>query len=76
MPGWSSIRCNAGIPCIFVKQPACKAGTGGPRLPDAGLFREVSVLAVKLPVWHRYFVGQEHHVTGKPFMEMWLTSSA
>ena len=37
----------------------------GPRLPDAGLFREASVLAVKTARLAQVFVGQEHHVTGK-----------
>ena len=44
MPGFPHIR-----------KAACMYGWDwGPRLPDAGLFREASVLAVKQPVWRRY----------------------
>ena len=42
----------------------------GPRLPDAGLFREASVLAVKTARLAQVFVGQEHHVTGKRFTDV------
>ena len=55
MPGFPHIR-----------KAACMYGWDwGPRLPDAGLFREASVLAVKTARLAQVFVGQEHHVTGK-----------
>ena len=55
MPGFPHIR-----------KAACMYGWDwGPRLPDAGLFREASVLAVKTARLTQVFVGQEHHVTGK-----------
>ena len=36
----------------------------GPRLPDAGLFREVSIKAVKTARLSQVYIGQDHKVTG------------
>ena len=55
MPGFPHIR-----------KAACMYGWDwGPRLPDAGLFRPVTVLAVSTARLEQVAVHQEHHVIGK-----------
>lgn len=55
MPGFPHIR-----------KAACMYGWDwGPRLPDAGLFREVSLQAVKTARLAQVSIAQEHQVTGK-----------
>lgn len=55
MPGFPHIRKAA---CMF-------GWDWGGRLPDAGLFREVSVLSYKTARIAQVYIGQEHTVTGK-----------
>ncbi|MBR1742793.1 MAG: glycoside hydrolase family 2 protein, partial [Lachnospiraceae bacterium] len=55
MPGFPHIR-----------KAACMYGWDwGPRLPDAGLFREVSVVAVKTARLSQVSIRQKHEVIGK-----------
>ena len=54
MPGFPHIRKAA---CMF-------GWDWGPRLPDAGLFRDVSIRAVNTARFAQVFIGQEHKVTG------------
>ncbi len=55
MPGFPHIR-----------KAACMYGWDwGPRLPDAGLFREVSVVSVKSARISQVYIGQEHKIKEK-----------
>ncbi len=55
MPGFSHIR-----------KAACMYGWDwGPRLPDAGLFREVYLVSVNTARFSQVHIRQEHKVTGK-----------
>ncbi len=55
MPGFPHIRKAA---CMF-------GWDWGPRLPDAGLFRNVTVQAVKTARIAQVYLSQQHHVTAK-----------
>lgn len=55
MPGFPHLRKAA---CMF-------GWDWGPRLPDAGLFREVTIHAVKTARLAQVYVTQQHEITGK-----------
>lgn len=63
-PVGASVHSMPGFP--HIRKAACMYGWDwGPRLPDAGLFREVSLLSVQTARLSQVYVSQEHHVTGK-----------
>ena len=63
-PVGGSAESMPGFP--HIRKAACMFGWDwGPRLPDAGLFREVTIETVKTARISQIYLTQNHHVTGK-----------